>query len=644
MEAGPCVCTCVIHNNTVTNSLLAARDAAVKSTHEAQLAAKDRQIAKHKWSNDDLSKQLFDLRKRCKRLANDLGFEDLWEAQVAVDTADVPCIRGVGDGEGEETPWTYRQALQSFEEMEKLRTETATIQAQNNDLTHSISRLRRETEETSTSALQSKLTNLQTQYDALLDVKERAAARYKVDYAKWKRFHDWVFTDDVENTYAERKEMTEEEQEREERKRWKESVKRKKRMMIELGPNFRVEEGPISVIRPPPLGGITNFLDSQSLVQPPPQIQAADKENLLTSPAGRSLPSSRTAGTSSIRVKSTPQSLRVEVLDSAAHARPFTDAIVKAPSSSPTLFNETTPSASSTLTGGRTPLMFHPFLSGAKRSPVDARVKQEIGVDNENEYLEEEATPKPKTKEKGKGKPPRHSLPLMKRKGKGMHPPPPASTPANHPLGQKTHIDYSAFKGRGRYGKTTEKDRDSFGAAKEASGKTTINAAFEIDPARNGGLNFQYDEVVRTREDRRRMNAGDCECCRDYYEAIGPLPNRLQAPLWRSPPATPAKLCTRHHHLSASASKVSSNQAHQNPKADGTSSNRCEEIASHRQAISRHRHHWERAKTPPGYWNIGFPDTQETEEINERAREMHRKKLDSIERAAEEGGRYRRRS
>lgn len=43
----------------------------------------------------------------------------------------------------------------------------------------------------------------------------------------------------------------------------------------------------------------------------------------------------------------------------------------------------------------------------------------------------------------------------------------------------------------------------------------TINAEYAIDPVRNGGLEFQFDEVVRAKEDRRRMDAGDCECCRD---------------------------------------------------------------------------------------------------------------------------------
>lgn len=47
------------------------------------------------------------------------------------------------------------------------------------------------------------------------------------------------------------------------------------------------------------------------------------------------------------------------------------------------------------------------------------------------------------------------------------------------------------------------------------SGNTTINAKFAIDPEHNGGRDFQYDEVVRGREERRHMEADDCECCRD---------------------------------------------------------------------------------------------------------------------------------
>ncbi|KAJ7085856.1 DNA repair protein endonuclease SAE2/CtIP C-terminus-domain-containing protein [Mycena crocata] len=176
----------------------------------------------------------------------------------------------------------------------------------------------------------------------------------------------------------------------------------------------------------------------------------------------------------------------------------------------------------------------------------------------------------------------------------------------------KQLADYSAFKGRGRYAKDG------------ADGNTTINANFEIDPAQNGGRDYQFDDVVRGQEDRRHMEAGDCECCRDYYAAIGPMPNRLQAPLWRTPPSSPSgsKPCLR------------------------TGSERTEnaDITSHKQAISRHRHHWARPKTPPSYWSIGFPNTQEVAGINEKAREMHQAKEKYVqEEAARDGGRYKKR-
>ncbi len=172
----------------------------------------------------------------------------------------------------------------------------------------------------------------------------------------------------------------------------------------------------------------------------------------------------------------------------------------------------------------------------------------------------------------------------------------------------------------------------------------TINALYTIDPTKNNGRSYQYDEVIRSKEDRRRMHAGDCECCRQvrssvpcqlllltsnqYYENVGPLPNRLQPPPWRSPSTTPSKSCRQH------------SDSYQNTS---DSALREKEINAHRQTISRHRHTWERAKTPPGYWDIGFPTTQEVGDINEKAKQMQRKKLEEI--ATESGrldGKYRR--
>ncbi|KAJ7268682.1 DNA repair protein endonuclease SAE2/CtIP C-terminus-domain-containing protein [Mycena haematopus] len=185
-------------------------------------------------------------------------------------------------------------------------------------------------------------------------------------------------------------------------------------------------------------------------------------------------------------------------------------------------------------------------------------------------------------------------------------------TPVNaHASSSKQLADYSVYKGRGRY------------ASDNTDGNTTINAKFSIDPLRNGGKNFQYDEVVRRRADRQCMQAGDCECCRDYYQQIGPMPPRLQAPLWRTPPSSPheSKPCLQPGSAQESA-----------------------DITSHKQTISRHRHHWAPASTPPSYWSIGFPNTQEVGSINKQAREMHQQKHKIVqEEANKNNGRFKKR-
>ncbi|KAI0363977.1 hypothetical protein BV20DRAFT_1061585 [Pilatotrama ljubarskyi] len=179
--------------------------------------------------------------------------------------------------------------------------------------------------------------------------------------------------------------------------------------------------------------------------------------------------------------------------------------------------------------------------------------------------------------------------------------------------GRKYPEDYSAFKGRGRYGQQLQ------------ARKETINAQYELDPARNEGVGFQYEEVVRDKRRRKHMHAGDCECCRDYYEAVGPLPPLPQGPLWRSPESTP--------------SKPPRGDSFGSTAEDATAA----AIQEHKQAVSRHRQHWDRAKTPPGYWNIGFPDTQEVAKMNAEAARMHEQKRAMVAEEAKRGGRFKRR-
>ncbi|KAF7983154.1 hypothetical protein HWV62_24145 [Athelia sp. TMB] len=181
---------------------------------------------------------------------------------------------------------------------------------------------------------------------------------------------------------------------------------------------------------------------------------------------------------------------------------------------------------------------------------------------------------------------------------------------------RKPHdTNYLEYKGRGRYARDAQQDPDK-----------TINAQFEINPSRNGGLPFQFDAVIRNKEDRKHLHAGDCECCRDYYEAVGALPSGLRQPRWRSPTSTPASI-HKHQRSDVDASIAGSSKAHADARRE-------EEIDHHKRKISRHRYNWERASTPPGYWDIGFPTTQEASVINEKAKEIHIQKMEMVEKEA----------
>ncbi|KAF5372340.1 hypothetical protein D9615_009304 [Tricholomella constricta] len=138
---------------------------------------------------------------------------DIYEAQVTIDTADgeIPykdCLERVPAGGACCSASREREVgTPSRDEREKEFKADASRHKSNSQ------RLAREFKQ------------LQERYDALADVKERAAARYKIDYAKWRKFRDWIFTEEAEHS-KDRNEVgiTEEEK----RSRYMASLMRKK--------------------------------------------------------------------------------------------------------------------------------------------------------------------------------------------------------------------------------------------------------------------------------------------------------------------------------------------------------------------------------------------------------------------------------
>ncbi|KDR79382.1 hypothetical protein GALMADRAFT_243412 [Galerina marginata CBS 339.88] len=678
-------------NPSYSGSHLRERDQLILEKHEEEINALQAKFWRLKYSADEISKNLFDASNRGRRLAESLGFNDVFDAQVAIDSA--------------EHSVTYRECL------ERLQIAEAQLSVEKKDVQILQAKLHEKEQENKKLAKEKRA--LEVQYDDLKDKKERAAERYKADYKKYRELKAWLFSDDKKS----RKHENEPGITQQEKLTREKLLLRNRAKAIELVGGSDISEDTSAMLRQ-----TTAFAredpacdkENDGTPMPPPKKRRIPSENATISPKDSH---SSAAGT--------PIPLRNSLLKSVINVAP--------PSSSPTVFFN-----SQTASMTRVPLSFQPIPDTIhipeEPSPVNTTKNNDTlhssplsrphipcssdteddsqavffpstnprtgksvvfkvpapppkaGPSHQNadtphpslpsrplfplsspELRRNSAIAEPmRTKEplqlanrdRESGRPakmrrlsdngcdrshissmanvsssstsePRLRPGSASTKGKEREIQNDIFTPLTaQNMGQKRIEDYSAFKGRGRYGKTTQDPKQS-----------TINALYTIDPARNGGLAYQYDEVVRSKDERRKMDAGDCECCREYYESVGPLPSRLQQPLWRSPPATPVKPCPRH--LLSNSNEDHRDRIRPSPSR---SVRRQSDIELHKKAISRHRHAWARATTPPGYWNIGFPDTQEVGDINDQAKEIHKRKKDDVDKeAAVEGGRYRRR-
>ncbi|RUS17670.1 hypothetical protein BC937DRAFT_89648 [Endogone sp. FLAS-F59071] len=115
-----------------------------------------------------------------------------------------------------------------------------------------------------------------------------------------------------------------------------------------------------------------------------------------------------------------------------------------------------------------------------------------------------------------------------------------------------------------------------------------------INSKKNGGVNYKYTEVVRKKDERSRMHGADCPCCRKFYAATGPLrPVDGHGPRFRS------------------ASPVDQNAL---PTDEDLLQRRIDQV-------SRHKYVHRPPASPPGYWMVDFPNSQQIKKWNEGARE-----------------------
>ncbi|KAI8989045.1 DNA repair protein endonuclease SAE2/CtIP C-terminus-domain-containing protein [Trametes punicea] len=670
------------------------------SGREVQLL--ENKINRLRWINDDLNKQVFEAVQRGHRLAAKLGYQNLEEAELALATQP----RDEAQSQFEQLSQyptdelaSHVQDLQSelvshvqlskstlaaledaLQEMTALREENLALQRELQTLIET--KTKAETDRFSTDAtevdyLRTELAALKKQYVDLRKAKDESERKHTEDYKQWREFKIWLTTEnerEAERVRKRRRLSPPDGDKGQKENTGRESphlppshewearfghAKRKlltRRRAMAVSPAGSSSSVPSSSRRSPTILASRNLNSPPRAAPLPPASSAAasasgrpqedvDHQPTIPSPQDDAPASSETeletqtvtffypsqhnvtAGPSTIPQKRSrspahDQSSSETEFESQAPTFIYPSQIIP---EQPASTSDTTPkprptvqrigqlwtpvsatrpqqaskgkSKASKPTSGTSPpasVAGDPFLPGVRTpSPQETRPPS----------LPE--TPISPRKRKGKGR----MIQEDKENGDGNENA--APTTASSTFGRGTPQDYSVFKGRGRYGDELE------------AGKETINALYELDPARNEGAGFQYEEVVRDKQRRKHMHAVDCECCHDYYEAVGPLPPLPQGPLWRSPHSTPSK--RRRSESFADDEKTAA------------------AIEEHKQAISRHRQRWDRAKTPPGYWSIGFPTTQEVEAINAEAARMHEEKRAMIAKEAERGGRYKRR-
>ncbi|KAF9261626.1 hypothetical protein L218DRAFT_988725 [Marasmius fiardii PR-910] len=632
---------------TFHSDLMRNRDQNIQKVHARDLEEKDNEVRRLKRSYERLQKELFDERNGSERLARLIGFETVEEAFSYITAG------------GDKNSTNYRDCLKRITILEselKKSKEISKVEFGELASKHRIALRELELQSLLIQFRESEKRLLETKYDELERTYKQVSARYAKDIEKFEKWKNWLWheveadKDLDDNGRA---------------KKWAMTFRRRLKKISQKGPSAFDDD--ISDF-PDVIGTPQTFLKHSkppSSSSYPPTIHPSSpltptmRVNCESSPTVV-VPSpclSRSNPTPVFHADGTSQGdpISSQASDSATEDESFPDPARFSPPASKPAFSPsaqsrylkrtqhitTTLRANLSICGGSRytnldqPLWnFEPPMKrrrvsessqsseGDREEGIDDPFCAKAPEDKENEPMPRSLTRKSRTLTTATS--------IVGNSSDQISPTSTAATGTSEDPG-----DYSVYKGRGRYAPISVSSVED----------RRLNELFVVNADQNQGLDHEYDHVIRGKE-RKRLLAGDCDECREYYEAIGPMPPRLHQPLWSSPISSPVKETKEH-----SCQHVH-NKGKGRVEADNTVLGMIPEsptphrrmVDSHRQEISRHRVQWERGKTPPGYWDIGFPDTQQAQAINEEAKELHRQKFKAVQKEALNGnGRYKRR-
>lgn len=144
-------------------------------------------------------------------------------------------------------------------------------------------------------------------------------------------------------------------------------------------------------------------------------------------------------------------------------------------------------------------------------------------------------------------------------------------------------------------------------------------SCFKINPERNQGMDFAFDEVVR-KKDQRKFLSGCTrpDCCGDRFRAMVRAGDLIAS----SSGSEDGDLQILEEFLGDQKDRLNtmSDKERQELLIDA----KARLLANQ---YGKHRYTHERARSPPGFWRADMPDTQELEQDREAARQLEREKV-----------------
>ncbi|KAF5001675.1 hypothetical protein FGRMN_842 [Fusarium graminum] len=157
---------------------------------------------------------------------------------------------------------------------------------------------------------------------------------------------------------------------------------------------------------------------------------------------------------------------------------------------------------------------------------------------------------------------------------------------------------------------------------------------FKINPQANEGHDFAFSDVIRDRDERSRMQGcTDMHCCGKHFRSLA-ISQRPDPPLTAPQRQEEQKLLE--DYLGDFAYRLGTMDKKERDELWIEA--KTQDLANR---FGKHRYHYSRMRSPPGFWNADFPNTQEIEaERSEAAQREKQIVRDRHREAVRSGGRW----